>query len=271
MKLFPTILLVFIGIQCSIAQSTWSPGSFIAPTTHGISSYYNNRFPKIHSTFTSPERIALKRKYKSEYKRAFSGSLSIGYNQLTGDLSGQSSDLFPQMNLTATINKRSTPLFSWKATSSIGNYQSQGYHANPNIYMGDTPSSFNSGDFNNSEVKGSWNSISLMMRRKISFSRVRSINDERKFGCFFSYGFGYLTSHVLLVSLEDEDVRISRTISSFTMPVMLDFTYLINNNLGVMLSFDMYMFETDNLDLIRADIPDLLTNIRTGLFFKIDN
>jgi len=38
-----------------------------------------------------------------------------------------------------------------------------------------------------------------------------------------------------------------------------------------MVSFDMYLFETDNLDLIRSDTPDLMTNIRAGLFFKIDN
>ena len=269
-KLFSTFLLVFLCIQGSFSQSTWNPGSSIAPTGFGISSYYN-RFPSHHSRVLSPERIALMKKYKTEYKKAFSGSLSIGYNQFLGDLSGQSSDIFPQMNLTASINKRTTPLFSLKAVASIGSYQAQGYHINPNIYTGDTPSPFTSGDFNNSEVKGSWSSIALMTRRKISFSRVRSIDDERKFGCFFNWGVGYFSSHILLVSLDDEDARISRTISSFTMPVMLDFSCLIKNNLGAMVSFDMYLFETDNLDLIRSGIPDLMTNLRAGLFFKIDN
>jgi len=271
MKLFSTLLLVFLCFQLSFSQSTWSPGSSISSTNFGISSYYNNGFPSSHLRIMSPERIALMKKYKAEYKGAFSGSLSLGYNQLSGDLSGQSSDIFPQLNLTATINKRSTPLFSWKAVASIGSYQAQGYHANPNIYTGDTPSPFPSGDFNNSEVKGSWSSIALMTRRKISFSRIRSINDERKFGCFFSWGVGYLSSHVLLVSLNDVDARISRTISSITIPIMLDFSCLIKNNLGAMASFDMYLFETDNLDLIRSDIPDFMTNIRAGLFYKIDN
>lgn len=272
MKLFSTFIILLFCFQSTTAQSTWHPGSFNAPTLHGISSYYNNRFPNHHSSFSNPERAKEMKRYRAEYKKAFSGSLSLGYNQFEGDLTGQNSDGFPQMNINACINKRLSPNFSFKAIMSLGGYETKGFNANPNIYTGDTPSQYNSGDFMNSESKGSYASFCLMTRRKISFSRVKSIHDEKKFGCFLSWGVGYLSSHVLLKSIQDEDIRLSRNVSNFLMPIMLDFSYVIKNNLGAMVSFDLYMLENDNLDLIRSgNMPDYITNIRTGLFFKIDN
>lgn len=271
MRLLATIIFLIIGTSSVLAQSTWHPGSFSTPTGYGISSFYNNRFTHHHTRVLSPERVALLKKYKSQYKKAFSGSLSVGYNQFVGDLSGATTDFFPQMGITASINKRTSPNFAWKAVATIGNYQTQGGHSNPNVYTGDTPSPYNSGDFHNSIVTGSWSSFSLMRRRKISFSRVRSIDDERKFACFFSWGVGYINSHVLIVSMLDEDARISRTIETYTVPVMLDFSYLIKNNLGAMISFDTLYLGSDNLDLLRDDTLDLMHTIRCGVFFKIDN
>lgn len=210
------------------------------------------------------------KKYRKQYKNAYSGSLTLGNTQFYGDLAGYEPGFSERKNVNLSFNKRLSPIISIRLNYNIGSYDQSGA-ASSLLLDTEHPNDFAANDFLRSTVRGNYSAISLMYRYTLSPTSIKNIDNEPKFAFHYSIGVGHISSHVLLKSLEDEETRISKSANAIMIPIMLDLTYVIKNNLGVISSIDYYLVNSDKLDLILHQSTDFLLNFRMGLFFKINN
>jgi hypothetical protein len=210
------------------------------------------------------------KKYSKQYKNAYSGSLTIGNTQFYGDLAGTSPGFSERKNVNLSFNKRLSPIISFRLNYNIGSYNQSGGISYP-LLDTEYPNDFAPNDFLWSTVRGNYSAFSLMYRYTLSPTSIKNIDNEPKFAFHYSIGVGHISSHILLKSIEDEDKRLSKSANAIMMPIMLDLTYIIKNNLGFISSIDFYLANSDKLDLILYQSSDFLLNFRMGLFFKINN
>jgi hypothetical protein len=211
-------------------------------------------------------------RYHKQYKTAFSCDISYGLITFYGDLQGYQTDVPNQSNINIAINKRWTPRSSGKLFMSLGNYADIGINDNPQPYTDGLNTTYNANDFFNSEVTGKYALIGFTSRTKIGFTKLKNINNEKKFGVFFNIGLGYMSSSVLLRKKTDYSIKISRYIQSLVFPIGFETSYMIKGNLGIQIAYDYYLIANENMDLMNSSQSELdyLTNFKTGVFFKIN-
>lgn len=235
-----------------------------------IDNYTNSK----QATPLSMEEINPKtqKNYNKEYANAFSSSLSIGISNFHGDLIGNQTDIEHQLNVNLEINKRLSPWFSWKLLMSAGKYQAIGVNKYQSLYTSGINTNFTTTDFYNSLLEGGYSTLSALFRTRIAFSKLNSIKAEKKFGLFFNFGLGYMNSNVLLKNRTDHNIKISRSIKDMVIPIIIESNLLLSDRLGFTLSYDYYILSSEYMDLlINNKSSDYLSNIRAGLFLKINN